>query len=218
MPRNMGGQLPIPGASCASFDRHAPVPDSRDRAAAAGAEARWSPTAALPKPPTKSATGLLQKNVDDAALRLNAAVANDLAMLSAAASQIALGEDPAQDLPQPARAAWRPEQTRFSALLYAANSGPPACQIGACSARHCAKPAPSAAICRSDAFDRRPMAPFSQRVAVSPMARAVAFYSAASLFTLADPVDDVPLSQFELRSACRHAAAHADPDELAARG
>jgi two-component sensor histidine kinase len=140
---------------------------------------------------------LLQKNVDDAALRLNAAIENDMAILSAAASQIALGEDPAK-ICLNLREQLGSQQTRFAALLYAANSGPPACQIGAVPrtlrdvGSNATAPAVTLAMPAKGAI-------FATRGRVS-VARAVAFYSADSLFALADPVDDVPLSQFELRN------------------
>jgi two-component sensor histidine kinase len=140
---------------------------------------------------------LLQKNVDDAALRLNAAIANDLAVLSSAASQIALGEDPAKVCLN-LREQLGPQQTRFSALLFANSSTPPACQIGTI----------------PDVLRQAGARPGSQDVMLAPsangavfqargrvsIARALVFYPAESLFTRADPVDDVPLSQFELRA------------------
>lgn len=146
---------------------------------------------------TEERNRLLQKNVDDAALRLNAAINNDLAILSAAASQIALGEDPAK-ICLNLREQLGAEQTRFSALLYGRFAGPPACQIG---------PAPPAlrqagGRANPDAVTLLPNADgavFATRGRVT-VARALAFYPSESLFTLADPVDDVPLSQFELRN------------------
>lgn len=140
---------------------------------------------------------LLQKNVDDAALRLNAAIENDLAILSAAASQIALGEDPAKVCLN-LREQLGPQQTRFSALLFASGNGPAACQIGTL----------------PDVLRRAGSRPAAQDVTLSPLAngaifqargrvsvaRALVFYPSESLFTQADPVDDVPLSQFELRN------------------
>lgn len=140
---------------------------------------------------------LLQKNVDDAALRLNSAINNDLAILSAAASQIALGEDPAK-ICLNLREQLGSQQTRFAALLYAANSGPPACRIGAVprALRDIGANAAAPAVTLSPSGKG---AIFATRGRVS-VARAVAFYSSTSLFSLADPVDDVPLSQFELRS------------------
>lgn len=140
---------------------------------------------------------LLQKNVDDAGLRLNAAVANDMAILSAAASQIALGEDPAK-ICLNLREQLGAQQTRFAALLYAANSGPPSCQIGAVPRSMRDAPTGAGAAAASLSLQANG-AIFTMRGRVS-VARAVAFYPADSLFTLADPVDDVPLSQFELRS------------------
>lgn len=141
---------------------------------------------------------LLQQNVDDAALRLNTAIENDLAIIGAAASQMALGEDPAK-ICLNLREQLGPEQTRFSALLYAQNSGPPACQVG---------DAPTALrqagaksnVAAATLSPRSNGAVFATRGRVT-VARALAFYSAESLFTLADPVDDVPLSQFELRDS-----------------
>lgn len=140
---------------------------------------------------------LLQKNVDDAALRLNTAVKNDLAIISAAASQIALGEDAVQVCAN-LREQLATGQTRFSALIYARNSGPPACQIGVAPPvlRQAGTHPDLAAVTLSEAADG---AVFAARGRVT-VSRALAFYSAASLFTLADPVDDVPLSQFELRN------------------
>ena len=140
---------------------------------------------------------LLQKNVDDAALRLNSAIDNDLAILSAAASQIALGEDPAK-ICLNLREQLGAKQTRFAALLYANNAGPPACQIGAVPRilrEVGADPAPPRVTLAIPAKG----AIFVTRGRVS-VARAAAYYSSDSLFALADPVDDVPLSQFELRS------------------
>jgi len=139
---------------------------------------------------------LLQKNVDEAALRLSAAIENDLATISAAATQIALGEDPAKVCLN-LREQLGPEQTRFSALLYARNSGLPACQVGAAplalrQAGTQPNVPPAALSAASDG------AVFAKRGRISA-ARALAFYSANSLYRLADPVDDVPLSQFELR-------------------
>ncbi len=140
---------------------------------------------------------LLQKNVDDAALRLNTAIDNDLAILSAAASQIALGEDPAK-ICLNLREQLGSQQTRFAALLFADNTGPPACQIGAVprTLRDVGANPSAPAVTLSPPAKG---AIFITRGRVS-VARAVAYYSADSLFTLADPVDDVPLSQFELRS------------------
>lgn len=139
---------------------------------------------------------LLQKNVDDAALRLNRAISNDQAILGAAASQIALGEDPAK-ICLNLREQLGAQQTRFAALLYAASSGPPSCQIGAVpralrELRNADAPAATLSLPANGAI-------FTTQGRVS-VARAVAYYSSDSLFTLADPVDDVPLSQFELRS------------------
>ena len=140
---------------------------------------------------------LLQKNVDDAAKRLDAAIDNDLAILSAAASQIALGEDPGK-ICLHLREQLGAQQTRFAALLYASNSSAPACQIGAVprSMRDIGADATSPAVTLSLPANG---AMFTTRGRVS-VARAVAYYSSESLFALADPVDDVPLSQFELRT------------------
>lgn len=140
---------------------------------------------------------LLQKNVDDAALRLDAAIENDLAILGAAASQIALGEDPAK-ICLNLREQLGSQQTRFAALLYAANSGPPACQIGAVP-RALREVGANAVAPAVTLVPKARGAIFATRGRVS-VARAAAFYSADSLFALADPVDDVPLSQFELRN------------------
>ena len=139
---------------------------------------------------------LLQKNVDDAALRLRAAIQNDLATLSAAASQIALGEDPAR-ICLNLREQLGPQQTRFSALLFASTTSPPACQIGAVpqELRQAGSNADTLAVTLSPEANG---AIFVTRGRVS-VARALAFYPADSLFKLADPVDDVPLSQFDLR-------------------
>ena len=139
---------------------------------------------------------LLQKNVDDAALRLNVAIENDLAILSAAASQIALGEDPAK-ICLNLREQLGNQQTRFAALLYAAGSGPSSCQIGSVP-RALRDVGANAAAPAVTLVPQANGAVFATRGRVS-VARAVAFYSSESLFTLADPVDDVPLSQFEIR-------------------
>lgn len=143
-------------------------------------------------------TRLLQQNVDDAASRLSVEIRNDLAILSAAASQIALGEDPAR-ICLNLREQLGLQQTRFSALLYASTGNPPACQIGAIP--------PVLRTAGTDAVGQ-PVIVIPQangaifraygRVSV---ARAIAFYPSASLLALADPVDDVPLSQFELRGS-----------------
>ncbi|WP_430386517.1 sensor histidine kinase [Blastomonas fulva] len=146
---------------------------------------------------TEERNRLLQKNVDDAALRLGAAIQNDLAILSAAASQIALGEDPAK-ICLNLREQLGPQQTRFAALLYSSTTSPPACQVGAIpqALRQAGGDAstPGALV-----VPQANGAIFATRGRVS-VARALAFYPAESMLQLADPVDDVPLSQFDLRS------------------
>ncbi|GGB50227.1 sensor histidine kinase [Blastomonas aquatica] len=141
---------------------------------------------------------LLQKNVDDAALRLRASIQNDLAILGSAASQIALGEDPAK-ICLSLREQLGPQQTRFAALLYASTTSPPACQIGAIP-QALRRAGSEAAMPAGALVPDANGAIFATQGRVS-MARALAFYPAESLLTLADPVDDVPLSQFDLRGA-----------------
>lgn len=139
---------------------------------------------------------LLQKNVDDAALRLRAAIQNDLAIMGAAASQIALGEDAAK-ICLNLREQLGPQQTRFGALLYASAGSPPACQIGGVPAalREAGGDPATKAVSLVPTANG---AIFATRGRV-PVAQALAFYSAESLLALADPVDEVPLSQFDLR-------------------
>jgi two-component sensor histidine kinase len=140
---------------------------------------------------------LLQKNVDDAALRLRAAIQSDLAVLGTAASQIALGEDPAK-ICLNLREQLGAQQTRFAALLFANSNSPPSCQIGAVpqalrqAGREAATPAAILVPQHNGAI-------FATRGRVS-VARAMAFYPADSLIALADPVDEVALSQFDLRN------------------
>lgn len=141
---------------------------------------------------------LLQKNVDDAAVRLRTAIQSDLAVLGTAASQIALGEDPAK-ICLNLREQLGPQQTRFAALLFANSNSPPACQIGAVpqALRQAGREASTPA---ATLVPQANAAIFSTRGRVS-VARALAFYPAESLLALADPVDDVPLSQFDLRNS-----------------
>ncbi|WP_373488410.1 sensor histidine kinase [Blastomonas sp.] len=141
-------------------------------------------------------TRLLQKNVDDAAGRLGNAIRSDLAVIGSAASQIALGEDPAT-VCKTLNNQLGPGQTRFSALLYASGTGAPQCQIGAetrvlrAAGQRLGQPG-------TQLVSKPNGVVFAVRGRISA-ARAFAFYPADSLFRLADPVDDVPLSQFELR-------------------
>jgi two-component sensor histidine kinase len=90
------------------------------------------------------------------------------------------------------------QHKRFSALLFASSSTPPACQIGTVpeSVRRGGSRAGEADVVLSATPNG---AIFATQGRVSA-ARVVAFYPSESLFTLADPVDDVPLSQFELRN------------------
>ncbi|MFN3817477.1 sensor histidine kinase [Blastomonas sp.] len=152
---------------------------------------------------------LLQKNVDDAALRLNAAVQNDLALLGSAASQIAVGEDPAR-ICLNLREQLGAQQTRFSALLFAATGEAPACQIGAVP-NALREAGTDPATRTANIVPQANGAIFAVRGRVS-VAHAVAFYPASSLFMLADPVDDVPLSQFELRGPSATLALTGIPD------
>lgn len=139
---------------------------------------------------------LLQKNVDDAALRLNTAIQNDLAILGAAASQIALGEDPAR-ICLNLREQLGAQQTRFSALLYTSTSEPPACRIGAVP-QALRRAGTDPATRPANLVPQANGAIFAVRGRVS-VAHAMAYYPASSMLTLADAIDEVPVSQFELR-------------------
>jgi len=140
---------------------------------------------------------LVQQNVDDSAARLRDAILDDQEQLLRAADRIALGEDPAELCAQLRDNAAR-QGRRFGALLYSDASRQPSCTVGpAADALLAIGVAPPAFTARLIPDRGLMMVAAQGNVSVS---RVVLGYPASSVLRLADPVDDIALSQFELAS------------------
>jgi two-component sensor histidine kinase len=138
---------------------------------------------------------LLEQNVNTGAVRLNSRLNRDIALVRGVASQIALGAEPD---PLCARLGERLalDQTAKAVIIYADSSGRPTCEIGMITSA-----------LRARMVDRAPgnarILPQEKGVLFNVkgrvnLATAAIFYPAQSLYKMADPVDDIPVSRFEV--------------------
>lgn len=138
---------------------------------------------------------LLQQNVDDSAQRLQSKLALDMAAARSAANRIALGEDGPESCTQ-LRNTLSARRSSVVAIIDAAADGSQPCIIGPANAQ--VRAAIRNAEARNSSILANPQGALfivKGRVAI---AQAALFYPSADLFEMADPVEDIPISQLEL--------------------
>lgn len=138
---------------------------------------------------------LVEQNVNNGAARLNDQLNRDLSLVRSAASQIALGQEPAP-LCDRLRQRLAVNQTARAVIIYGSSDGRPTCTFGIISASLRAKMGDKAPG-QARILQQEQGVLFGVRGRVN-LATAILFYPAKSLYQMADPVDDIPVSQFEV--------------------